>query len=297
MSRAAAPTPQNVRPDDRPRGVETRPGGLAEREAPHGGFANRIRLWKLRQLRPACRRTTTTGSELSTRARGGTGARARSSARCSATGSVPVCGCWTRGCGPGGHLRWAADSGFFKTIAGVDLGRQAIEIARTRVPDAVLEVAPLHELPFTSHSFDLVVTHDVLQHIPEEDSRSLAELGRVLDPAGALVVRTNGARRSRRVRRDWRVYDRSALRATLESAGFRCERLTYANMLPSLAAAVRGRTPQAPTESRAGVPPRDASRVRARAASGLAYRGLVPREPRPLASLRPQPRAVAVPPV
>ena len=97
---------------------------------------------------------------------------ARDRARCSATGSVPVCGCWTRGCGPGGHLRWAADSGFFKTIAGVDLGRQAIEIARTRVPDAVLEVAPLHELPFTSHSFDLVVTHDVLQHIPEEDLRA-----------------------------------------------------------------------------------------------------------------------------
>ena len=115
MSRAAAPTPQNVRPDDRPRGVETRPGGLAEREAPHGGFANRIRLWKLRQLRPACRRTTTTGSELSTRARGGTGARARSSARCSATGSVPVCGCWTRALRPrrspplGGRLRLLQD--------------------------------------------------------------------------------------------------------------------------------------------------------------------------------------------
>ena len=73
------------------------------------------------------------------------------------------------GCGPGGHLRWAADSGLFKTIAGVDVARQAIEIARTRVPEAILDVGPLHELPFSSHSFDVVVMHDVLQHIPEED--------------------------------------------------------------------------------------------------------------------------------
>ena len=174
------------------------------------------------------------------------------------------------GCGPGGHLRWAADSGLFKMIAGVDVGRQAIEIARTRVPDAILEVAPLHELPFSSHSFDLVVMHDVLQHIPEEDlPSSLAELGRVLDSGGALVVRTNGARRYRRARSDWCVYDKAALRETLQASGFRCERLTYANMLPSVAAAVRGRTPQAPTESRAGVPPRDSSRFRAGVASGL----------------------------
>lgn len=175
------------------------------------------------------------------------------------------------GCGPGGHLRWAADSGLFETIAGVDLARQAIEIARTRVPEAMLEVAPVHELPFSSHSFDLVVLHDVLQHIPEEDlPRSLAELGRVLDPAGALVVRTNGGRRFRRARSDWRLYDQAALRDTLEASGFRCERLTYANMLPSVAAAVRGRTPQAPTESRAGVPPRDSSRFRASVGSWLA---------------------------
>ena len=112
--------------------------------------------------------------------------------------------------------------------------------------------------------------HDVLQHIPEEDlPGSLQELGRVLDRRGALVVRTNGGRRFRRARSDWRLYDREALQDTLEASGFRCERITYANMLPSIVAALRGRTPQAPTESRAGVPPQDSSRIRARVGSEL----------------------------
>ena len=176
------------------------------------------------------------------------------------------------GCGPGGHLRWAADSGYFNTIAGIDVARQAIEIARARVPEAILEVGPLHALPFASRSFDLVVMHDVLQHIPEQElSGSLEELRRVLDVGGALVVRTNGGRRYRRARSDWRLYDKVALQKTLEASGFRCERLTYANMLPSIAAALRGRTPQAPTEHRTGVPPRDSSRLRARVGSGVSW--------------------------
>ena len=137
------------------------------------------------------------------------------------------------GCGPGGHLRWAADSGVFASIAGVDLGSQAIGIASARVPEAELHVAPLHDLPFPRGSFDIVVMHDVLQHIPEDVlSASFAEIARVLDASGALVIRTNGARQFRRARADWRLYNSAALRHTIESEGFYCERLTYANMFP-----------------------------------------------------------------
>jgi len=169
------------------------------------------------------------------------------------------------GCGPGGYLRGAARTGLFAHVAGVDLGSEAVDIARSRVPEAELYVAPLHELPFSDRSFDLIVMHDVLQHIPEDDlAASLEEIRRVLDVAGAVVVRTNGALRFRRARADWRVYDRPALRRTLEQAGFRCERLTYSNMLPSLFAAARGRTPRAPTEACAGVPQQDGNRIRAR---------------------------------
>jgi SAM-dependent methyltransferase len=168
------------------------------------------------------------------------------------------------GCGPGGYLRWAVESGLFAYVAGVDLGAIAIGIARRRAPTAELHICPLHNLPFDANAFDIVVTHDVLQHIPEADVRgSLEELRRVLDPAGALVIRTNGSSRFGRPRHDWRVYDRHVLRRTIEDAGFRCERLTYANMLPSLFAALKGRSPEAPTEARAGVPRPDTSRLKA----------------------------------
>lgn len=174
------------------------------------------------------------------------------------------------GCGPGGYLRWSADSGLFGRIAGVDLAYQAVDLARRRVPEAELQVAPLHALPFADRSFDLIAMHDVLQHIPESElSASLEEIRRVLDVAGVVVVRTNGAVRFRRARSDWRVYDRRTLRHTLENANLRCDRLTYSNMIPSLFAAARGRTPQAPTELSAGVPQMDRSRMRARLAAAL----------------------------
>src|SRR5207237_2092296 len=65
---------------------------------------------------------------------------------------------------------------------------------------------------------------------------------------------TNGGLRGFRAREDWRKYDRGSLRAELARGGFRIERLTAANFALSLLAAARGRTPQAPTAHRHGIP-------------------------------------------
>ena len=158
------------------------------------------------------------------------------------------------GCGTGGFLRWLLDRGAFASAAGVDIGAAAIELARARVPDADLRVGPLRELPFDGDSFELAVMNDVLQHVPEKDvAASLAELRRVLAPGATLLVRTNGARRLRRERDDWRAYDRVTLRDELVRAGFECERVTYANALLSLVAGLSGRTPHAPSESHHGI--------------------------------------------
>jgi SAM-dependent methyltransferase len=164
------------------------------------------------------------------------------------------------GCGTGGLLRYVAEARSFASLAGVDLGSDAIAIARRRVPSARLEVAPLRELPFEDSSFDLVVMHDVLQHVDEREvPASLVELRRVLAADGVLLLRTNGSRRLRREREDWRAYDRAALEETLREAGFECQRITYANMLLSIFAALRRRVPHAPTETSSGVPPADES--------------------------------------
>jgi ubiquinone/menaquinone biosynthesis C-methylase UbiE len=158
------------------------------------------------------------------------------------------------GCGSGGFLRWAREQGSFEQLAGADISAEAIELARERVPEAELHVAPIWELPFERGSFDLVVLNDVLQHVPAgEVAPALREVRRMLRDDGELLVRTNGARRARE-EGDWRVYDRATLRSTLEQAGLRCRRLTYANLIPSLWAAVRRGAPRAPSSERHGIP-------------------------------------------
>ena len=159
------------------------------------------------------------------------------------------------GCGTGGFLEWLARVSSPSRLTGVDIGDRAIELAHGRVPDAELHVAALRDLPFDDASFDLLVSNDVLQHIPEADlAQSLRELGRVTTASGALLLRTNGARQAWAAREDWRVYDARSLRRALEDADLRCERVTYANTLASLWAQTRGHGPRPPTAHRHGIP-------------------------------------------
>ena len=166
------------------------------------------------------------------------------------------------GCGTGGFLEWALELGSFAFVAGVDIGSAPIQLARERLPEADLQTAPLRALPFADGSFDLVVTNDVLQHVPEDEvDESLRELHRVLAAGGTLLLRTNGSPRLRRERADWRAYDRATLVDALEGAGFAVERVTYVNTLFSLYAAMRGRLPHAPSENHDGIPRKEPSRL------------------------------------
>jgi SAM-dependent methyltransferase len=150
-----------------------------------------------------------------------------------------------------------AELGVFDRLCGVEISLEAIEAARAAAPRAELHVARLDALPFDAETFDLVVMNDVLQHVHEDEvTPGLSEVRRVLRPAGALFVRTNGARRARREREDWRVYDAATLERELTAAGLAVKRITYANTLFSLWGSVRGRTPRAPTETWAGHPQR-----------------------------------------
>lgn len=170
-------------------------------------------------------------------------------------GSPPPRRVLDAGCGTGRFLRWLAESGSVERACGIDPSADALELARRRLPGAELPPATLAGIPFESRAFDLVAVNDVLQHVPEaEMGRSVGELARVLAPGGLLLVRTNGARRARREAHDWRAYDRPSLRRALGEAGFRCERLTHVNVLPSLVAALRGSVPHAPSATGHGIP-------------------------------------------
>lgn len=159
------------------------------------------------------------------------------------------------GCGTGGFLRFLLDSGAIGSAAGVDVGAEAIELAREQVPEAELAVASVTRLPFADAAFDAAALNDVLQHLPEEDVEpGLAELRRVLRAGSPLVVRTGASLRARRERSDWRTYDRASLHAELERSGFRGERVTYANLGGSIVAELTGRRPGAPTCDSCGIP-------------------------------------------
>jgi ubiquinone/menaquinone biosynthesis C-methylase UbiE len=152
------------------------------------------------------------------------------------------------GCGTGGFIAWALQEGRFERAVGVDISAEAVELARRRAPGVELRVATIWDLPFDAGSFDIVTLNDVLQHVSEvRVAESLAEVRRVLSEDGALLVRTGAMLRAPHGGAEWRAYDRRTLRATLEEAGFRCERLTHANAIGSAWAVVRRRTPRAPT--------------------------------------------------
>lgn len=91
------------------------------------------------------------------------------------------------GCGWGELATWIARDTGAEVIA-VDLSPRMVELARASGIDA--RVADVQELPFADGEFDLVVAAWMLYHVPDID-RALAEIARVLRPAGRLVAVTN----------------------------------------------------------------------------------------------------------
>ena len=171
------------------------------------------------------------------------------------------------GCGTGGFLRWALDTGGLRTACGVDIVPTAVELARAEAPEADVRLGSILALPHASRSFDIVVCNDVIQHIAQDDAvPALTELARVTRPGGAVLVRTRG---SRRPGPGYHAYDRELLALTLERAGLSPVRITFANLGGSLLAALRRRTPRVLERERGEGIPRPVSSLKAAVASRL----------------------------
>lgn len=95
------------------------------------------------------------------------------------------------GCGSGQTMGWFRDLRPGWTTYGLDLAPEGLRAARHFGEQVVLSSAL--EMPFADQSADMVVTLDVLQHLPlpAGDRTALAEIARVLRPGGWLLVRTN----------------------------------------------------------------------------------------------------------
>lgn len=84
-----------------------------------------------------------------------------------------------------------------KCVQGIDNSLETIRYARQNYSDPNLKysVADCRLLPLPSGSFDVAVMFEVIEHVAEQE-QCLAEIRRVLDPRGILILSTPNAMRA-----------------------------------------------------------------------------------------------------
>ncbi len=176
------------------------------------------------------------------------------------SGAARVLDC---GCGTGANLSLLNQAGraygFDLSATGLRLGRLA---GRTLLARGSVAAAP-----FTSGTFDVVTSFDVLYSLDDRAERAaMAEMLRLLKPGGFAIVNVAALESLRGdhsvLSHEVRRYSRPDLRDRLVAAGFRIERITYTNFtlfLPMLIARSlqrrRGLKAEADAQQEIAVPP------------------------------------------
>ncbi|HUF46348.1 MAG TPA: class I SAM-dependent methyltransferase [Vicinamibacterales bacterium] len=143
------------------------------------------------------------------------------------------------GCGSGQTMSWFLDARPGWRAVGLDLSIDGLRAARASGVPRVLRGSAL-ELPLPSASVDLVISLDVLQHLPLDggDRRALTEMARVLKPGGHVLLRTNAQTFPREPddpEHQFHKYEPAELRQRIEQAGLVVLRLGRLNALLGLA--------------------------------------------------------------
>lgn len=94
------------------------------------------------------------------------------------------------GCGPGQVGQYLAERGL--QIVGMDSAFKMLLVARRRTGNCCLACGDMRFIPFRTASFSGVVAFYSVHHLPRPALRTaLAEIRRILKPAGLLVVATH----------------------------------------------------------------------------------------------------------
>jgi ubiquinone/menaquinone biosynthesis C-methylase UbiE len=139
------------------------------------------------------------------------------------------------GCGTGGMLAWLKRYAGNGRMSGVDLNPTALDFCRLSGHTALAR-ASVTDLPFSSATFDLVTSFDVLGELPETGAdRAIDEMMRVLKPQGIAFVRVAAyewIRSSHDIAQDnQHRYLAGELAGKMKHAGFDVLRSTHANGL------------------------------------------------------------------
>lgn len=89
------------------------------------------------------------------------------------------------GCGVGMYMRALLPHS--QSVHGIDIEPEHLGIANVNVPDGRYALALGEQLPYADDSFELVLSHEVLEHV-YDDAMAAAEIVRVLAPGGRAVI-------------------------------------------------------------------------------------------------------------
>lgn len=89
------------------------------------------------------------------------------------------------GCGTGHHMADLRKRGY--KVAGVDASREMLDHARVNNPDSVVLEADVDEIPLPDASFDIIISIEVLRHLPRS-AKTVSEMSRLLKPGGFCLV-------------------------------------------------------------------------------------------------------------
>lgn len=89
------------------------------------------------------------------------------------------------GCGVGMYVK--ALTPCADRVSGIDIEAEHLAIAAHNVPTAGLALAAAEMLPYAAASVDLVLSHEVLEHVVD-DRLAVVEMVRVLRPGGRAVI-------------------------------------------------------------------------------------------------------------
>ncbi len=89
------------------------------------------------------------------------------------------------GCGTGHHIADLRKRGY--EVAGVDASKEMLEHARVNNPDSIILEADVDEIPLPDASFDIILSIEVLRHLPRS-AKTISEMSRLLKPGGFCLV-------------------------------------------------------------------------------------------------------------
>ncbi len=87
------------------------------------------------------------------------------------------------GCGLGTYVKKMRD--FSEQVYGVDVDPQKVAEASQTLPN--IQLAPAEKLPFPDGFFDVVLLHEVIEHV-EDDRQAIREAHRVIKAGGRIVI-------------------------------------------------------------------------------------------------------------